>query len=1108
MTPQPSPDAASPPKSSVRLIAVIAGILGVILCGLTPLLPVTANDASFSWPQTSSADAADSSVTAPLVAQTAKSLQITVPCTVLASLPDAAGTVLATMPSKAPKASNLMLSIVADKSSVTVTTRNSVATTARRADIDAGRCTALKVWSDARVVGAQFVGLGPASLLASDKRPQIDGLFSSLSPAAAQAARANGLAANVVIDNRYATSPTLLKLLIMILGVLAVVVSLISLYLLDRAAGYHRRIGFTPAMWWRTFRPRVTDVVVTGVLLLWGLVGAGSPDDGYILNMGRVASEAGYLPNYYRFYGIAETPFDWYYRFLSHWSSVSPTLLWMHIPSLLAGLASWFVLTRILLPRLGPAVRRSGWARWAAAMTFLAFWLPFCSGLRTEGIIVLGSLLTWWAVEQAIGTRRLLPAAVAAITATFTFALAPHGVIGVAILLVAARPMLRILIARRRETGLLSLLAPLAAAGALVTVVVFSDQTLATVVEAMKIRYQTGPVIMWHQEFLRYYFIAVSTPDGALTRRMPVLLLLAAAFVTVAVILRRNGIRGVDHGPTWRMIGAIGVTLLLLAFTPTKWTIQFGIFAGLAAAAAATATLAVASTAASSTRNLTVFISGLFFALAAAMAGKNAWPYAFNYGIAWFDRSPVLAGIQVSTIFLVLAVATAALAAWQHLRQDYVANRGLAHDNPADASATTSADRRRLALASSPIAIVAAIMVLAEILFFTKAAVTRYPTFTVFSQNINTLRGKPCALADQVLVEPNTNAGMLIPASGRSAPHALAGTESVGFSPNGVAGDLTPEPGSSRPGQMNVSGSVAKPFVVSGSPSAGTTGGSGPTTVNGSHVALPFGLDPATTPVLGSYGFAGAAKLTTDWYRLPERNVSPILVFSAAGAIATIDAEGAVLFGQSVRLQFGRPAADGSFEPLGPGAIPIDPGPVIPNMPWRNLRVPMTAVPPAATVARIVVIDNNLGPRQFVAVTPPRAPVLETLQTVVGSDAPALIDFTGAAQFPCQRPLGISHGVAEIPQWRILPDFVSATSQSKTWQAAVDGGLLSISESTTTSVTVPSYLADDWHRDWGALEKLTPIAPNALPANISSSERKKWGWSRTGSIRVEPDTDD
>ncbi|MDH3061600.1 arabinosyltransferase domain-containing protein, partial [Gordonia alkanivorans] len=606
----------------------------------------------------------------------------------------------------------------------------------------------------------------------------------------------------------YESSPTVLKIIVMVLAVISVIVALVALALLDRIQGYHRRIGVRTRAWWHSLKPRAADLVVTAILLVWLFLGAGSPDDGYILNMGRTADGFGYLANYYRYYGIPEAPFDWYYSFLSMWSSISPSILWMHIPALVAGLVSWFVLSRVLLPRLGPAVRRSSWATWAAALTFTAFWLPFCSGLRSEGIIVLGSLLTWWAAEYAISTRRLLPAALAAALAGFTLALAPHGVVGVAILLVAARALLHILLRRRDELGgsrwtsTAALVAPIAAAGMVVLVIVFRDQTLATVLEAIKLRYTVGPVISWHQEFLRYYFISVVTDDGSLTRRVPLLLLLAGLFVVVAVMLRRTRIRGVDPGPVWRLVGAVGVTLLLFVFTPTKWTIQFGVLAGLAAAISAAATLAVAQSAARSARNLTVFVSGLLFAMAAAMAGYNSWPFAYEYGISWFDRAPVIAGYGASTLFLILAVLAAALAVWQHLRLDYVTNRGLAHSDTGPGE--TRADRRRLFLASSPIAVIAGLLVVVEMLLFVKAAVSRYPAPTVLTENLNTLRGNPCGLADEVLVEVDPNTGMLTPAGGASATEALRGENPVGFSPNGIPGDLQPEPGSQRPGQMNV----------------------------------------------------------------------------------------------------------------------------------------------------------------------------------------------------------------------------------------------------------------------------------------------------------------
>ena len=1117
-TAPPAESDASPPadnstigsRRTVGLVATVSGLLGAVLCVLIGFLPVHSTDASFSWPQGQQLAPTTSSVTAPLIAQTSQSLDVRIPCRVLADVPAGKSTLIMSTMAVSAQDSKASALYVTAGDNVTATFRNSVAASAPRADL--GRCSELHVWSSPDGPGAQFVGLGAATTLDPDKRPQIDGVFSDLTPDQARAAADAGMRVDIRIDNRYESSPTTLKTVLMVLAVLAVIVSLVALFMLDRMSDDVRQRARRRAGWLRILRPRATDLTVTAVLVIWLFLGAGSPDDGYILNMGRTASSFGYLANYYRWYGIPEAPFDWYYSFLAHWSSISPSILWMHIPALIAGLASWFVLSRILLPRLGSAVRRSGWAQWSAALVFTAFWLPFCSGLRPEGIIVLGSLLTWWAAEHTLATRKLFPGAIAAGLAAFTLALAPQGIIGVAILIASSRALLHVLLVRRRSDGLLPLLAPTIAAGLLVLVVVFRDQTIATVIEAIRVRYVVGPVIGWYQEYLRYYFISVVTDDGALTRRVPVLLLLAGMVVTVAVMLRRGRIAGVHAGPTWRLIGAVGVTLVLIAFIPTKWTIQFGVFAGLAAAIAAIATLAVAQSAARSARNLTVFVSGLFFALAAAMAGYNAWPFAYEYGISWFDRAPIIAGRPVSTLFLILAVIAAGIAVWQHLRLDYVENKGLSHTT--DGPGETRADRRRLFLASSPIALIAGLMVIAELLVFAKGAVSRYPATTVFAENVNTLRGNNCGMADDVLVESDPNTGMLRPADGRTATQALSGATSgpdaaVGFSPNGIPDDLSPEPGSQRPGQMNVAASPARPFSITGGLGAGTTGGRGPETVNGSTVALPYGLDPATTPVLGSYGYAGEARLTTDWYDLPaDRAATPLLVVSAAGAISTVDTFGVTNFGQKLVVQFGTRGPDGSFTQIGPDILPIDPGPVISNRPWRNLRVPMSAAPPGASAMRMSLLDNNLGQYQFIGITPPRAPQLQTLQQVVGSRTPTLIDFMVAAHFPCQQPMRVTNGVAEIPRWRILPDYPFANSQSKTWQAGVDGGLLGISETTTAAQAVPTYLKDDWTREWGALERLSPLTPDAPSAQLQTSQTTRWGWSHDGSIRVEPQSDD
>ncbi len=1074
---------SSPRPAKARIwaaTATVAGLVAILAAILTPLLPVTVRTASIDWPSRNLSGATDASVTAPLVAQTPTGLEITVGCRLLAQTPDdASTTVVSTMPSAASGARAKALSITTDATGVAVTLRGTDLLRATRAEL--ADCSRLHVRASTSGVQVRLVGPGRVATADPAQRPQVAGLFTDLAPDIAAAAAADGsLAVHVDIDNRFETSPSILKLLVMIVGVLAAAVTFVAIAALDLIHGYHRRVGRLDLR--RLLAPRAADVVVTAALVVWHFLGAGSSDDGYILNMGRVADSSGYLANYYRFFGIPEAPFDWYYSFLAHWSSVSTAGVWMRLPALAAGLVSWFILSRVLLPRLGGAVRRSGWAMMTAAAVFVAFWMPLASGLRSEGIIVLGSLLTWWGVEQAVATRRMLPAAAATLAAGLTLATAPHGIIAVALLIAGSRPMLRTLRLRRAENGLAPLIAPIGAAVAVVVIVVFRDQTLAGIVEAVRVRYTVGPTLVWYQELLRYYYLSLSTQDGTLVRRVPMLLLLVAVFVTLAVMLRRKHIRGVDPGPVWRLIGAILLTVLLLSFTPTKWTVQFGIYAGVAAAMAGVATVAVAQSARRSPRNLWMYVAVLMFACAVSTAGENAWGWAYDFGIAWFDKAPSIAGHPLSTIFLALTGVTLAVALWFHLRIDVDAERGRTRDE-------RTGSRWQVAMSSAPMFLIAALVVVAELALFARAAVDRSDTYTTFNANMRALTGDTCGMADQVLVESDPNRGALSPIGTDDPERALAG-ESTGFTPDGVASDLTPDPMSLGAGTINTSGNLARPFVVSGGP-PGTIGS-----------ALPFGLDPETTPVLGSYGHDnGTAQLTSMWYRLPDRSASPLIVVTAAGPIHSVDADGVGTFGRSLKVQFGH-EVDGAFEQLGDAVVPIDPGPERQNRPWRNLRIPMSAVPADATAMRIVAVDNNVSPDQWLAFTPPRAPVLDTLQEVVGTETPVLLDLSVGSQFPCQRPMATRNGVSEIPQWRIVPDQTTTNSKSKTWQASINGAILTTPDELSKADTMATYLRNDWYRDWGGLQRLSPLAPDAAPATVTTSTTTDWGWTRRGPIRV------
>ncbi|WP_428339700.1 arabinosyltransferase domain-containing protein [Mycobacterium sp.] len=1110
----PPDDRERPPHRLAQLIAVVAGIAGALLCLVVPLLPVQQTTSTILWPQ-GLKDGHVTDITAPLVSGAPRALDISIPCAAIATLPAEGGLVVSTLPVNGFETGKNGLFVRANKDNVVVAFRDTVAAAASRSAVAARACSALHIWADAGGAGADFVGIpGATGTLAPEKKPAVGGIFTDVTVPAQP-----GLSARVDVDTRFIVAPTLLKSAVMALGGLSVLASIIALAVLDRQSG--RR---TPRNWRHLplarslpgpsdgphrrhaklqagFANWLADAGVIGTLLLWHVIGATTSDDGYNLTMARVSGHAGYVANYYRYFGASEAPFDWYQSVLAQLATVSTAGVWMRLPATLAAIGTWLIVSRCMLRRLGPG--RGGLAGnrvavWTAGAVFLAAWLPFNNGLRPEPLIALGTVVTWVLAETAIATRRLVPAAVAIIVAMLTATLAPQGLIAVAALLAAARPIARIIARRKATDGLLAPLVVLAASLSLIIIVVFRSQTLATIAEAARIKYKVGPTIAWYQEFLRYYFLTVeSNAEGSMTRRFAVLIMMLCLFGVLVVLLRRGRVPGVASGPAWRLIGTTAIGLLLLHFTPTKWAIQFGAFAGLAGALGAVTAFALARIGLHNRRNLTLYVTALLFMLAWATSGINGWFYVNNYGVPWFDIQPVIASHPVTSMFLALSIATGLLGAWQHFRMDYAG-----HTEVTDS-------RRNRVLASTPLLVVAVIMVFGEVASLGKGAVLRYPMYTTGKANFGAitsgLSSSSCAMADDVLAEPDPNEGVLQPIPGQKygSDGPLGGDNPVGFTPQGVGDNLQSDPVVTKPGVVNSDASPNKPNA-SITDSAGTAGGKGPTGVNGSQAALPFGLDPARTPVMGSYGEnARAATATSAWYQMPLRTPDrPLVVIAASGAIWSYKEDGDFSYGQSLRLQWGAAKPDGSVAPLGL-MFPIDIGP---QPAWRNLRFPMRWAPPEANVARIVAYDPNLSEDQWFAFTPPRVPVTKTLQQLIGPQQPVLMDIATAANFPCQRPFSEHLGVAELPDYRIQPDHKQTSASSNLWQASKSGGPFLFTQALMWTSTVPTYLNGDWYRDWGQVEQYHRWLPDDVApiAAIQQGVTTVYGWSRQGPIRALP----
>lgn len=1069
------------PYRTASLVAVIAGLLGAALAIATPFLPVKQTTAQLMWPQNGTLG----SVTAPLIGYVATDLTITVPCSAAAGLAGPENldktVLLSTVPKQAPKGVDRGLLIQRANGALVVVVRNTPVVVAPMSQVLSPACQQLIFTAHADKVTAEFVGLtkgldsdDPGAPLRGERsgydfRPQIVGVFTDLSGPAPP-----GLSLSATIDTRYSSAPSTAKMAAMVLGVLLTLVALIALHVLDTADGArHRRL--LPRRWWSVGG---LDGVVIAVLVWWHFVGANTSDDGYILTMARVSENAGYMANYYRWFGTPEAPFGWYYDLLAHWAQISTASIWVRLPTLLMALACWWLISREVIPRLGHAVKTSRAAAWTAAGMFLAFWLPLNNGLRPEPIIALGILATWCSVERGVATSRLLPVAVACIIGALTLFSGPTGIASIGALLVAIGPLRTILRRRARQFGLAPLLAPILAATTVTIILIFRDQTFAGEVQANALKRAVGPSLSWFDEHLRYERLFMATPDGSIARRFAVLALLVALAVSVAMMLRRGHIPGTAAGPSRRIIGITIISFLAMMFTPTKWTHHFGVFAGLAGSLGALAAVAVAPHVLRSRRNRAVFTSVVLFITALSFASVNGWWYVSSFGVPWSNQFPEWR-LGFTTVLLGMAVAALLVAAYFHFADV---------EGPGEGDGSV---HRWSRLTGSPLALLAWLLVVFEVASLTLGMVNQYPSWSVGRSNLEALAGKTCGLADDVMVEQDVNAGLLKPVSAPVGAALGAGT-AEGLSPNGIPPDIAADPVKEPPGSGNQI-DAADQTVTATETDAGTEdGATAKAGVNGSRARLPYGLDPATTPVLGSWrsGVQQPAKLRSAWYRLPppeQRSAdAPLIVVSAAGRFDP----------DEVVVQWATDAGAAANKPGGSmGFADIGPTPA-----WRNLRAPLKAIPPDATQIRLVATDDDLAPQHWIAVTPPRIPQLRSLQQVVGSSDPVLLDWLVGLAFPCQRPFGHNNGVTEVPKWRILPDRFGADANSPVMDN-IGGGPLGISELLFRATTVPTYLRDDWFRDWGALQQLVLFYPNATPARLELGSATRSGWWSPAPLR-------
>ncbi|ANE02936.1 arabinosyltransferase domain-containing protein [Corynebacterium crudilactis] len=1093
----------------LKKLAITSGLLGLLMFILLPFLPVNQVQSSLSWPQQGEI----ASVNAPLISYAPQSMDASIPVAALDSLRDNQTLVMGTLPLDSTDATNRGLFVRTIDGNLDVIVRGEVLLDLSPTQVDRlPNDAVLEISSTEEITSAEITGTNFSGETEGDERPQVTGVYTELvdDPSTAQALASAGLNVNVEINSRFTSSPSVLKYTAIFIGLASLLVSLWALHRMDILDG-RKTHRFLPANWYKL---KPLDGLVAGVLVFWHFIGANTSDDGFIMNMARVSHNADYMANYYRWFGVPESPFGApYYDLLGVMAYVSTSSTWLRLPALLSGIIIWFVLSREVMPRFGALVDGRRVAHWSAAMVFLAFWLPYNNGVRPEPIIAMGALLAWVSFERAIATSRLLPAAIGVILATICLATGPTGLMAVAALLVSLSALIRILYRRLPLIGAprgasrskvfgasLAMLAPFFASGTAILIAVFGDQTWSTVMESISVRSAKGPALTWYHEYVRYQTVMEQTVDGSFTRRFALLMLVACLVIVVTAILRYGRIPGSAKGPSMRLMLVIFGTMFFMMFTPTKWTHHFGVYAGLAGALAGLAAVGLSYVAVKSPRMRTFSIGAFLFLLALALAGVNGFWYTSSYSVPWWDKTIQIKGIEASTVVLVIAVIVLIIGVIQAFVKDVRVAQAETYHSMGEFVAEEEAKRERASkftgLAASPIAMVSALVIFITCASMGKGFLDQYPAYSVGMGNLRTLTGQTCGLASDAMLETDSNDSFLTPVNS-TLGDSLESDEVRGFNASGIPPSISQDQADLS--QVGAIGNTNDDTETGGSDetsgqSTGNSGGvRGSEGINGSNARLPFNLDYTEVPVVGSWsaGTQNPAHLTTDWYQIPEATEeAPIIVVSAAGRIEHFDINGVHQSGQSVMLEYGHLGDNGSVENLGE-AMMYDIGP---EPSWRNLRYPLDQLPTEANVVRIVASDLNLDDDQWVALTPPRVPTLNSLHNVIGSDTPGLLDWAVGLQFPCQRTFDHYAGVAEIPEYRISPDHGGKSTLSP-FQDWAGGGAMGTAEAVNNAYEIPSYLRNDWGRDWGSIERYalrtnsTGDAPQVADINLETIQR-------------------
>ena len=339
----------------MRLVAVVAGIAGVVLCGLTPLLPVNADHRDHPVAAGRRSGRSDHRRHRPAGVRRAAGPRRVDPVPGRRD-PARRGRSGASRPFRptapTPAATGCSCGPTPTRSSSRSATPSPRSRPARPSQ--SGACSTLHIWANAGAVGADFVGIpGATGTVPVEKKPQVAGVFTDLKVAPQQ-----GLGARIDVDTRFITAPTPLKSV----ADDARRAGDAGVGGRARGAGPAGRAGGSAARGagsGGSASRRGSPTSSSSARCCSGTSSARPRRTTATTSRSRgCPGQAGYVANYYRYFGAAEAPFDWYQSVLAHFAAISTAGVWMRLPATLAGIAHLAAAEPVGDPAAGPSARR------------------------------------------------------------------------------------------------------------------------------------------------------------------------------------------------------------------------------------------------------------------------------------------------------------------------------------------------------------------------------------------------------------------------------------------------------------------------------------------------------------------------------------------------------------------------------------------------------------------------------------------------------------------------------------------------------------------------------------------------------------------------------